>query len=269
MLKRTVKACLARSGYEMHKLSHEPLALYQGYAQESLTTKRFYNVGAGLFFHRYWTNIDFASEWYRPRQGHPFVNFDLTSLEPLPIKDSSAEIIYSSHTIEHISDEAAAHLLSECRRSLVPGGIVRLTMPDFDLARRAFRRGDHFFFLSIGMSKSLPQCFLQFFASQLTLLSPARAPRKFSDAEIISMFDRGEPEELLNHLTSLCAFDPEFPASHINWWTYKKADRFLREAGFTTVYRSGYGQSAALPLRNTRLFDNTYPQMSMYVEAVV
>jgi len=66
----------------------------------------------------------------------------------------------------------------------------------------------------------------------------------------------------------LCEFNPERPGNHITWWSYEKINQYLRDAGFTNVYRSGYGQSISPILRNVNIFDNTHPQMSVYVEAV-
>jgi predicted SAM-dependent methyltransferase len=267
MLKNLVKGSLARVGYELRKLAPEE-SLYDGYRRETLASRLFYNVGAGAFYHRYWTNIDYESDWYRNRHHHSFLKYDLTSGEPLPIATGSAQLIYSSHTIEHVSDDADAHFLLEAYRSLIPGGILRLTMPDFDRALRAFQRDDNLWFRSWGCSSTLPQNFLHTFAGQLANLSPTKNRRKFSDEEIISMFSGGASKKLLDHLTSLCSFNPQSPADHINWWNQDKAEQFLRAAGFTTVYRSAYGQSAAPPMRDICLFDNTFPQISMYVEAV-
>ena len=41
----------------------------------------------------------------------------------------------------------------------------------------------------------------------------------------------------------------------------------LRDAGFKKVYKSGYGQSYAPPLRSVEYFDNKHPKMSLYMEA--
>ncbi len=267
MLRNFIKGSLARFGYELHKTPSEA-PLYDGYPQESLEKRRFYNVGAGGFYHRYWTNVDYDSEWYRGRHDHPFLKYDLTSGEPLPIETGTAEIIYSSHTVEHVADEADTRLFAEAYRALVPGGILRLTMPDFDRALKAFQRGDNQWFLSWGCSSTLPQNFLHTFAGQLANLSPTKNRRKFTDQEIVSMFSGAVSGELLDNLTSLCSFNPESPADHINWWNHEKADQFLRAAGFTTIYRSAYGQSLAPPMRDVHLFDNTFHQISMYIEAI-
>lgn len=48
----------------------------------------------------------------------------------LPLRDASAEVVFSSHMLEHLSRRDARAFLRECLRVLAPGGIVRLAVPD-------------------------------------------------------------------------------------------------------------------------------------------
>jgi SAM-dependent methyltransferase len=50
---------------------------------------------------------------------------------PFPWPDASADAIYASHLLEHLSREEGACFLRECRRVLRPGGILRVVVPDF------------------------------------------------------------------------------------------------------------------------------------------
>lgn len=208
-------------------------------------------------------------------------NYDLMSLAPLPLADSSAEIVYTSHTIEHVTDAGVANLCGECFRVLRPGGVFRITCPNFRLIHAAYLRRDRLFFYWTRQIPHDPRCyaiplkeasaeqlFLDQFATPLATISKAPAPRKLNDPEIASIFQNGLSERSLDELTQLCSFNPEFPGCHINWWTPAKVMRFLRRAGFRNVYRSGFGQSEAPPLRNTQHFDCTHPQISLYVEAI-
>ena len=46
----------------------------------------------------------------------------ISFLEPLPIADSSAEVVYTlAHTVEHINNEAAQNMFNEAYRILKPG----------------------------------------------------------------------------------------------------------------------------------------------------
>jgi len=86
------------------------------YGKDDVRNKRFYNIGAGLFRHPAWTNIDFYSDHYKD---NPIdINYDLLEKKPLPLPDSSANIVYSSHTIEHITNDAAQNMFNEAHRIL-------------------------------------------------------------------------------------------------------------------------------------------------------
>lgn len=51
----------------------------------------------------------------------------------IPMPDASADAIYSSHMIEHLDRQEVRAFLAECRRVLVPGGTLRLVVPDLRL----------------------------------------------------------------------------------------------------------------------------------------
>ena len=76
--------------------------------------KRNLNIGAGRFYHPYWTNVDFNSDWYQRFNMKIDISHDLFTREQLPIKDNQVNLIYCSHTIEHIDDSSALFLLKEC-----------------------------------------------------------------------------------------------------------------------------------------------------------
>jgi ubiquinone/menaquinone biosynthesis C-methylase UbiE len=48
----------------------------------------------------------------------------------LPLGDGTAEVVYSSHMLEHLDRMEARVFLHEVRRVLAPGGILRLVVPD-------------------------------------------------------------------------------------------------------------------------------------------
>lgn len=81
-----------------------------------------------------WTNIDIEGDGVRT------FAWDLTS--PFPVPDRSIDCIYSEHFIEHISLTDGAALLAECRRVLVPGGVVRLSTPDLRVLVEKYRVGE-------------------------------------------------------------------------------------------------------------------------------
>lgn len=285
MIKSFVSKGLATLGYQLKRVPDRySFKDYENYPSESITEKNFYNIGAGAFYHPHWTNIDFVSDWYGKVQKN-VRHFDLMSLSPLPIDSNSAEIVYTSHTIEHVSEQAVENLFKEAYRVLKSGGGLRVTTgPDADLDWRAMKSGDtSWFYWDEWYSKSgtyeniyhkpanemsIYDRWLHHVASQLVENDVSPSKIKFSSKQIQEIVESKSMGEALNYFTALCEFNPDRPGNHISWWNYEKIRDFLERAGFETVYRSGYGQSAYQVLRNTALFDNTHPQMSVYVEAI-
>ena len=65
------------------------------------------------------------------------------SAKRLPFPDASAEAIYSSHMLEHLSRAHASQFLRECRRVLAPGGIIRIAVPDLRAIVSEYEAGGH------------------------------------------------------------------------------------------------------------------------------
>jgi len=60
---------------------------------------------------------------------------------PFPWPDASADAIYSSHTLEHLSKEDGECFLRECARVLAPGGVVRIVVPDLAAILAEYEKG--------------------------------------------------------------------------------------------------------------------------------
>lgn len=257
------------------------------YDSESIKEKNFYNIGAGTFRHKYWKNIDLASDWYNESQiGSDMINYDLFSLKPLPIADSSAEVVYTSHTVEHINNKAAQNMFNEAHRILKPGGIFRITTPDIDLYYKACFNNDEDFFwwtelfssdevckkINIYPFKnySLVQRFLFSFSTHTSLIVKDTTIEKFSDEEIITIFKKNTYEDAFNIIISRCTIEiqRQYFGYHMNWWNWIKTKKMLEQAGFSEIYKSGFGQSVSPVMRDTILFDKQDPKESLYVEAV-
>ena len=290
-LKRAAKKLIENSGYEVrHKRDEVPLGVYRRlYPEESLRKRRFYNIGAGSFSHPYWTNVDHPSAWYASRlKDNLHIDWDLLELSPLKVEDGVAEAVYTSHTIEHVTVEAAQNLFNEAYRILKPGGFFRLTTPDMDLELGAYRRGDRDLFYwiddyshpvamkELGYTRpmteaSLAQVLLEHLATSTSELHGDGAPSRISDQELERILREKSDEEALDYVISKAPVEVQkkYPNNHINWWSEAKARRMLEKAGFSpaSIRRSGYGQSWCPVMRDTRLFDSTHPKISLYVEA--
>ena len=292
-LKRAIQNLLNAIGYDIVRIrrvqSTDDIDLYlQIYGKDAVQNRRFHNIGAGSFRHSAWTNVDHESDWYKNAQGNNIgIDWDLISLTPIPVEENSAEIVYSSHTIEHISDEAAQNMFNESYRILRKGCILRATTPNIDLYHRAYKANDRHYFYWIDMysipeayqeimlnkslnEASIQQLFLYAFASSASTLHADGSQERISDQELDRVFREMKYEEALDYCVSKCSLEAQrkYPGNHINWWNKNKLFRMLELAGFDNIYVSGYGQSFSPVLRNTLYFDNTHPKISIYVEAI-
>lgn len=101
------------------------------------------NLGCGTRTHKDWINIDFLPmaglrrlPVLRKKLPPNFMNHDLRRGIPFP--DGSADAVYSSHLVEHLPPDSLPRFLAEHRRVLKPGGIVRIVVPDLELAARQY-----------------------------------------------------------------------------------------------------------------------------------
>jgi predicted SAM-dependent methyltransferase len=288
-VKEFAQKIFQKLGYKLIPIDRSiDIAFYERlYGKESVREKKFYNIGAGAFAHPCWTNIDHKSDWYAKHQNDvAFLEYDLLSANPLPLEDNSAEIIYTSHTIEHITDEAALDLFKEVNRVLKDGGIFRVTAPNIDLHYEAYLSDDrHFFYWTKNYEKpeqykkvflkgplsqaSTQQLFVYEFATHVSEIFADSIDEPLSDDQIDKIFRDMAFEKALDFIISKCSLEKQrkYPGNHINWWNHDKVIEFLKRSGFDNVYISGCGQSRAAVMRDLEYFDNTHPRISLYVEA--
>jgi len=288
LIKKIIHKCLNKYGYQIieKKIDQEyNTRIYNNlFSNDSLENKRFYNIGAGGFYHPFWTNIDFYNDWYKEYASNIGIHYDLMKCLPLPINSDSAEVIYTSHTIEHITDEAIINMFREVYRILKSGGCFRITAPDVNLWYRAFKENDRDFFadsieyysnenvmneLDINSMKeaSIGAIFQYYFSATTSPITKYSSKKKFIDEELKVVFSEMQYRDALTYICSFCHFDPKKSGYHINWVNAEKTVDILRKVGFSNVFISAYGQSFNPVLRDINLFDNTVPEWSFYVEA--
>lgn len=88
------------------------------------------NLAAGpVRFANGWINLDLDPPAADQRD---LLNVRADLLNGIPFRDASAGVIYVSHFLEHLAPmEQTAEFLKECRRVLMPGGLLRVSVPDF------------------------------------------------------------------------------------------------------------------------------------------
>jgi len=84
-------------------------------------SRNFINLGSGPFLVPGCINIDFF--------GVPGIEYGADLRRPLKVADSTADGIFSEHTIEHLTYAESGRLLRECHRIMKPGGVIRIVLP--------------------------------------------------------------------------------------------------------------------------------------------
>ena len=92
------------------------------------------HLGCGQAKHPRFINID-AMPW--PHVHH------VCGVDRLPmLADGSVDLIYVSHCLEHLSFLDVPAILKEWRRTLKRGGLLRISVPDFDLILAIYRSNE-------------------------------------------------------------------------------------------------------------------------------
>jgi hypothetical protein len=203
----------------------------------------------------------------------------LVNNQKLPIPSETVDAFYCSHVIEHIPEHSVLNMMEESFRSLNKDGILRIvTGPCADLDWAALTRADEKwwfwdenFNLEDGSSSHMTiyDRWLYEVATPKSPFSKTNADHKYSSSEVEALVKKykDSPELLLDIVTDSIPFNPGSAGDHITWWNYSKLREFLLKAGFKNICKSGYGQSKSPWMRDLTYFDQTYPQISVYVEA--
>lgn len=160
------------------------------------------------------------------------------------------------------------------KRFLKKSGVFRITCPDIDILYRAYKRNDIEYFRYI--YKNLPsrneisitQFFLSEFATSLSVFS--KNANIISDNYFSKLIEEDDYESGFNKIIKRIEYSSqeENSGNHVNWWNHNKLESFLYKAGFSKIIKSGYNQSTIPILSNKYLFDNTHPEMALYIEAI-
>jgi SAM-dependent methyltransferase len=251
------------------------------YGDKELAKQKLFNIGAGAWRHDYWTNIDLPAqtEAFAAIQ-EPCIYHDLIKQKSLPIPNEGADVFYCSHVVEHLPDDIVLNLMKEANRCLSTGGLFRIvTGPCSDLDWNALLRMDEkwwYWFQELNKSSKKDMQTMTIYDKWLYSVATARSPwsesncdRKYSSNEISELVKkyRDDATFLLNMLTSTLEFDYSAPGNHMSWWNSVKLINYLKQAGFKDVKKSAFGQSESALMRDLRYFDQTYPQISVYIEA--
>jgi len=164
------------------------------------------NLGSGTYNAPGWINIDLwgmHSAW----GVDPDVLWDLR--KPLPLPDGSVSGVFMEHVLEHLPAPVGLAAIDECARLLAPGGVLRISVPDFGRYARSYAAGS-------GLAADD--------ADFLVRQRPDRPTTLLALAEVV--YDHG----------------------HVSIWDAQTLTELLRCAGLTAVAESAYGRTRLFPV---------------------
>lgn len=250
-------------------------AFVRPFAIKILNTHK-YNIGdTNKKFHaKGWSTIDIKDADY-------IVN--VRNQATLPIDDQCADAIYTSHMIEHVSDEAVEHLFSEIYRVAKENAVLRVVCPDQDKAFNAYYNEDFSFFLRhdeflisgvrSGLihkdSLKLHNHLIRIFASYIGTGAGPIVTKEEAETQL-ALLDRREFARWCASLLEQDRLDEnKLNWGHINAFDHLKVIDMLEAAGFRDIRVSSAGDFDK-NLFNSKYFidnENVKEWISLFIEA--
>ncbi len=207
------------------------------------------------------------------------IPIDFETMEKLPFEDESIDHALSIHCVEHLTDETNRNLMKEVHRVLKPGGVFRISCPDYDIFFDLFNKGDVEKFQDFKNGKK-PAFFGRRVGEYLVnvgvsynLTSPSGRLRKGFvknskfDEIIKNKFEGFKTQESKeNFIQWMKKFIPDkkvvLSLIHINGFNFPRLKYFLEEAGFSDVKKMDFKESQIEGLSKL----DKFPKRSMFVE---
>jgi predicted SAM-dependent methyltransferase len=247
-------------------------------------TPFFLNVGGGKFVREDWRVLDFYSDWYDYEKEFIDYNVNLENLSQWPIDNNTADLVYTAHTLEHLSDAAVRHTLQESARVLKPDGVIRISVPDVDLAIRHYELENVEWFTEFRPNSppnklystrhGQEQCVMEEYLLSVfaTHLTNARERGTTDDhcadfVQVDSDYNSLSRHAFLQKYTDQVhdEWQMENPGLHRNWFDYQRLEELLIESGFENIRQECSQQSDRIEFCHND-FDKR-PYLSLHVEA--
>lgn len=215
------------------------------------------------------------------------IDLDCTEKQKFPLNDSSLEVVYTSHMIEHLTNDHVEFLFKDVYRLLKKDGVFRIMCPDIDLIydeliikkKKNIYAGPH----TDGMS-----AYSKFFILAFHYFSDWKLNKKeLVDEQIYKEFlniKKINEDEFTNMIKtygkygcfeylkelSLPYFEKykyHLTGFHINWFNKHKVIDFLLKAGFTKIFIKDKNKSIVKEFEEPD-FDYNLPHISLFIEAI-
>jgi ubiquinone/menaquinone biosynthesis C-methylase UbiE len=233
------------------------------------------NLGSGNWSCKGWINLDYPSKWYASSQKkHTIIPYDIRN-DDIPFDNDSTDAIYCSHVIEHLENIHIQKMFSECYRVLKKNGILRIVCPDAEFLYQVSKssndywnwRNQWFSSKSFYVKDNTPRN-VDYLVREVATPKLIGYVNSINNIDYYEAFEKLEMYEFFEYLTKDLFFKTETIGAHINYWTFDKVKKMLKEVGFSTIILSKWNGSVSEDMKLKTKFDVVYPQMSLYVEAI-
>ena len=243
------------------------------------------NIGGGdekeFFSINGWDTLDHVESIYNHNPDSIKWDIDLEQITEWPIKDNYYDMIYSSHTFEHLTDGAVNHTLSEAKRIMKEGAVIRITVPDVEIIWQGCKdRNKEVIRNAYG---------IMFIDNDLPYLFERAAVRTFYSDILDKWTTRPDDCIAWNHSKwkkvgididsmTMMQFITKYkkiyskkkygsPKGHRNWFTAERLIILMEDIGFKDIKQSSESQSRSIEMRDEN-FDQTWPKTSLFIEGI-
>ncbi len=246
------------------------------------------NIGGGnshFFSSGNWSILDKIENTYKHNPSGIKYNVDLEQDAIWPVPLMEYDMVYCSHTLEHLTTKAIEHTLSQAYEVMKTGAIIRIVVPDGEVIYNACKTKDKEVIRKtygvIFINNELPYMFERaairtFYSDLLDKWAPA-VPNEQLDTK----WNHAKWQKVSKDLDSMTMIqfiikykkvyeDMSKYGSirgHRNWFTAERLMSFLVSIGFKEVQQSQESKSNCLNMRDKH-FDATWPGTSLFVEAI-
>lgn len=173
----------------------------------------------------------------------------------IPFADQTFDVVYHCHVLEHIDRENALSFVKECNRVLKTGGIIRIVVPDFEIAAKEY----------VDIVNRLPH--------DATMVEHTNAMESMIDQMVVRTPRYRRQHNWIVRFFENLLIGNTASAGVLHRWMYDRfsVEQLLKDAGFSSVKLCDENTSAIKDWNNWNLdveLDGTpYKPGSIYVEA--
>ena len=166
----------------------------------------------------------------------------------LPLQDTSVKVLFTSHALEHLSENMVSKFLEEVHRVLRPDGILLVELPDCERLYKAWQSGHRALFDKLGFSKEVFEqlgnihladrqdvAFAGIISCKIIRTRSGgeqHAPVSFRSDVFEDQIRTLSMDHFFSWLISLQTQEESLSGGHVSAWYPSKFSRTLKGAGF-------------------------------------